>query len=159
VLVSLVLLVAGGSACGIANYPTNAGQVGISVDQAGRPVIAIMTCAQATPMIEMSEGRKPSDPETKQNVLRGRWQARRAFTGVQTFTLGKSTVDWETVRDPGALESDRLFVVDGGTVEDDNASLGGASFRLEDLTRLSPNQVRVADKVESLSTFGAYQCQ
>lgn len=156
---SLSLLLAGLSACGNWISVNDAGLVGITVDPAGHPVIAVMTCAESTPLIGMAEGRNESDPDTEPNVERGRWRARRAFAGVATIPLAGPGENWVTVRRPGALELDRTFVVDGGTVEDEHASLGGVSFRVADLARLSPGQIKVDAKIESLSTFGAYQCR
>jgi hypothetical protein len=156
---SLSLLLAGLSACGNWISVNDAGRVGITVDPAGHPVIAVMTCAESTPVIGMAEGRKESDPDTEPNVERGRWRARRAFAGVEMIPLAGPGENWETVRSPGALEVDRTFVVDGGTVEDEHASLGGVSFRIADLARLSPDRVQVEGKVESLGTFGAYRCR
>jgi hypothetical protein len=115
----LGLLIAGLSACGNWISVTDAGRIGITVDAAGNPVIAVMTCGES---------------------------------------LGEPGDNWVTVRRPGALETDKLFVVDGGTVEDEHASLGAVSFRTADVARLSPGQVQVPGKVESLSTFGAYRC-
>jgi hypothetical protein len=146
------------SACG--NWITvhDAGQIGITVDTAGQPVVAVMTCSKATPVIEMSEGRKKSDPDNKVSVSRGSWQARRAFTGVEKLALTAPSSSWKATGSPGRLESDRLFVVDGGTREDSNGSLGGVSFRTGDLAALSPDTVRVNGKIKSLNAFGAYQC-
>lgn len=154
----LSLLVAGLSACGNWISVTDAGRVGITVDAAGQPVIAVVTCSESTPVIGMAEGRDASDPDTEPNVERGRWRAREAFTGVATLPLADPGENWVTARRPGALETDRLFVVDGGTVEDEHASLGGVSFRIADLARLSPGEVRVEGNVEPLSTFRAYRC-
>jgi hypothetical protein len=152
------LLVAGVSACGNVVTVVDAGQLGITVDAAGHPVIAVMSCGPATPVINLAEGRKPSDPEDQPNVQRGSWRARTSFAGVQQLALVEPGATWVTARGPGTLEVDRLFVVDGGTVEDDNASLVPVSFRTADLTGLAPGQIRVAGKTESLSEFGAYQC-
>ena len=157
-LLMLSLGIAGLSGCGNAITVHDAGQVGITVDQAGGPVIMIMTCAMATPVIDLAEGRKESDPSTKQNVERGLWRARKAFTGVKQFALRNPGEDWLMSRDPGPLEPDRLFIVDGGTAEDKNASLTPVDFRTPDLTRLSPDQVLVNGKVEPLSSFGDYRC-
>ena len=157
-LVSLSFLVIGGSACGNWISVSYAGQVGITVDQAGQPVIAVMTCSKATPVIELSEGRKKSDPDHTPNVQRGGWKARRAFAGVDKIALSSPGENWVTTLDPGGLELDRPFVVDGGTTEDENASLGGVSFHRQDLAQLSPNQVQVEGKVESMDAFGAYRC-
>jgi hypothetical protein len=154
----LSLLVAGLSACGNWISVTDAGRVGITVDPARRPVIVVMTCGESTPVIGMAEGRNESDPDTEPNVERGQWRARQAFAGVQTFPLADPGANWVTVRRPEALETDTLFVVEGGTVEDEHASLGGVSFRIADLARLSPGQVQVEGKVEPLGTFGTYQC-
>ena len=158
-VVWLSLLVAGLSACGNWISVTDAGRVGITVDAARHPVIAVMTCGESTPVIGMAEGRNESDPDTEPNVERGRWRAHKSFAGVQTFPLADPGENWVTVRRPGTLETDKLFVVEAGTVEDEHASLGGVSFRIADLARLSPGQVQVEGNVESLSTFGAYQCQ
>jgi hypothetical protein len=154
----LSLLVAGLAACGNWISVTDAGRVGITVDAAKHPVIAVMTCGRSTPVIGMAEGRHESDPDTEPNVERGQWRAREAFIGVQTFPLADPGQNWVTIRRPGALETDNLFVVEGGTVEDQHASLGGVSFRIADLARLSPGQVQVEGRLESLSTFGTYQC-
>jgi hypothetical protein len=146
------------SACGNWISVTDAGRVGVTVDAAGHPVIAVMTCGESTPVIGMAEGRDESAPDAEPNVERGRWRAREAFAGVETFPLADPGENWVTVRRPGALETDKLFVVDGGTVEDEHASLGGVGFRSADLARLSPGQVQVEGRVESLDTFGAYRC-
>jgi hypothetical protein len=152
-------LVAALSACG--NWITvhDAGQLGLTVDRAGQPVVAVVTCAKATPVIEMSEGRKKSDPDSKVNVSRGHWEARRAVAGVEKLALTAPGDAWKTKSSPGPLESDRLFLVDGGTLEDDNASLGGVSFRVGDLASLSPDKVQVNGKIMSWSAFAADKCQ
>src|SRR5690242_15191114 len=149
----LSLLVGGLSACGNWISVTDAGRLGITVDAAGHPVLAVLTCRESTPVIGMAEGRKPSDPDTRPNVERGRWKARKAFSGVATFPVADARENWETVRGPGPLEAGKLFVVDGGTAEDEHASLGAVSFHDADLTHLRPGQVRVDGKVEPLSTF------
>jgi hypothetical protein len=154
----LTPLVAGLSACGNWISVTDAGRVGITVDPSGKPVIAVMTCGESTPVIGMAEGRNETGPDTEPNVERGRWRARKAFTGTETFPLTDPGENWVTLRGPGTLETGKVFVVEGGTVEDEHASLGGVSFRTADLARLSPGRVQVEGKVESLSTFGAYQC-
>jgi hypothetical protein len=146
------------SACGNWITVTDAGQLGITVDAAGQPVVAVVTCSSARPQITLSEGRKKSDPDTKENVQRGSWEARRAFSGFAKLPVTAPGKNWKTTSSSGALEPGPLFVVDGGTVEDDNASLGGVSFRTEDLAELSPDQVQVNGKIKSLSAFGAYQC-
>jgi hypothetical protein len=157
VAVSLVLVAV--SACGNAiSYPDKVGQVGITVDQAGRPVIAVMTCSKATPVIQMHEGRKPSDPDTKENVKRGSWQARTAFAGVRNLAPTATDDTWVTASGAGSLESDRMFLVTGGIAEKKNTTMGGVSFRLSDLDRLSPDQVQVDTGVQSLSAFSAYHC-
>jgi hypothetical protein len=157
-VLSATCLAASLSACG--NWITvhDAGQIGITVDTAGRPVVAVMTCSKATPVIEMAEGRKKSDPDNKANVSRGSWQARRAFNGVERLALAAPGGNWKTTSSPGRLESDRLFVVDGGTREDSNGSLGGVSFRTADLAALTPDKVQVNGKIKSWNAFGAYQC-
>jgi hypothetical protein len=146
------------SACGNAIDITDAGQLGISVDEAGHPVIAVVTCTTSRPVISMFEGRKPTDPDSKPNVARGSWRARRAFSGVAKLSLTAPGQSWKTTSESGVLEPGQLFLVDGGTVEDDSASLGGVDFRPADLARLSPTQVRVNGKVTSWRAFGRYRC-
>jgi hypothetical protein len=158
VTTSLGLLVIGMSACGNRIDVTDAGQVGITVDQAGQPVIAVVICKTGTPVIDMSEGRKASDPDTKTNVQRGNWRAVKGFYGLQKLSVTAPDANWQTSRSPGTLQPDRLFIVDGGTTEDKNASLGGVSFHTQDLAQLSPSQVKVEGKIEPLSTFAAYRC-
>jgi len=152
-------LALGLSGCGNWITVTDAGQVGLTVDGAGQPVLAVMTCDTARPVIELVEGRRKADPDNKPNVQRGSWEARRGFSHVQKLALTAPGDDWKTTRSPGPLEPGRLFVVVAGTVEDENASLAGVSFRTQDLARLSPDQVLVDGKVESLRTFGAYECR
>lgn len=137
----------------------DAGQMGLTVDAAGQPVVAVVTCSRATPEIVMFEGRKKSDPGSKENVSRGHWVARRALSGVTTLALTAPGENWKTTSSPGPLESDRLFIVNGGTLEDDNASLGGVNFRTGDLATLSPDKVQVYGKTKSWSAFGAYKCR
>jgi hypothetical protein len=151
-------VLAGTTACGNAITVHHAGQLGITVDQAHRPVVAVMSCNRATPVINMAEGRRASDPDTKPNTERGAWKARTGFAGVQQFPLAAPGDGWATELDPGTLEPDRLFIVYGGTAEDENASLVQVSFRLQDLATLSPGQIRTDGKVEPLATFGAYRC-
>jgi hypothetical protein len=158
-VLSAACLTLGLSACG--NWispPTVVGQVGLTVDAAGQPVIAVVTCSKQTPMIYMYEGRKKSDPGSKQNVQRGSWKARRGFSGVEKLDLAAPGVNWRTTSPSGSLQSDRLFLVDTGTAEDDHASLGGVDFRLGDLARLTPDQVQVNGKIRSWSAFGAFTC-
>jgi hypothetical protein len=78
---------------------------------------------------------------------------------VRNIALKKPEEGWLTTRDPGSLESDRLFIVGGGTVEDKYANLTPVDFRTPDLTRLSPDQVLVNGKVEPISAFGDYRCR
>jgi hypothetical protein len=144
--------------CGNWISVTDAGQMGLTVDAAGQPVLAIVTCAKARPVVTMSEGRKKSDPDDKQNVERGGWEARRAFSGIEKLVLAAPSANWKTTRKPSALEPDKLFVIDGGTVEDENASLGGVSFRVADLDTLTPTAVQVNGKIVTWRTFGAYKC-
>jgi hypothetical protein len=158
-VVALSLVLVGVSGCGnLISYPDKVGQVGITVDQAGHPVIAVMTCSKATPVIGMFEGRKPSDPDTKENVKRGSWRARTAFAGVRSLTPTAPDDTWVIASAPGTLEADRVFVIDASIAEKENTTMGGVSFRLSDLDRLSPDQVQVDTGVQSLSTFSAYQC-
>jgi hypothetical protein len=148
------------SACGNWISVTDAGQLGLTVDAAGQPVLEVMTCSTATPLIDMAEGRKKSDSASTVNVERGRWTARRPFAGVRQFTLAAPGADWKTTKSPGTLEADRLFIIDGGTVEDDNADLVGVSFHTADLAKLTPGRVRVnlSGKTVSQRTFAAYKC-
>jgi hypothetical protein len=148
------------SACGNWISVTDAGQLGITVDAAGQPVVEVMTCSKATPLIDLAEGRKKSDPASKANVERGRWTARRPFSGVAQLALTAPGSDWKTTKSPGALESDRLFIINGGTLEDDNATLVGVSFRTADLAKLTPDRVRVnlTGRTVSQRTFAAYTC-
>ena len=151
-------VVAGTSACGNAITVHHAGRLGITVDQRHRPVVAVISCDRATPVINLAEGRRASDPDTRPNTERGAWKARTGFAGVQQFPLAAPGDGWVTELDPGTLEPDRLFIVYGGTVEDEDASLAQVSFRLQDLTTLSPGQIRTEGKVEPLATFSAYRC-
>jgi hypothetical protein len=159
VALSAMCLAVGLSACG--NWispPTVVGQLGLTVDLTGQPVVAIVSCSKQTPVIYMYEGRRRSDPDSKENVQRGTWQARRAFSGVERLALATPGEMWKTTRRSGTLESDRLFLVDSGTVENDNASLGAVNFRLRDLASLSPDTVQVAGKTTSWRAFAAYTC-
>jgi hypothetical protein len=147
------------SGCGNWISVTEAGQMGLTVDDAGRPVVAVMTCDKATPVVEMSEGRKKSDPDNAENVQRGGWQARHKYVGVERLALETPGPVWRTTTSgPGRLEPGTLFIVDGGTLEDDNASLGGVTFRVPDLARLSPDTVQVNGKTTSWRAFGAHHC-
>jgi hypothetical protein len=146
------------SACGNWVTVSDAGQLGLTVDAAGRPVVAVVTCHPVRPVIGLYEGHKKTDPENKANVRRGGWQSRRPFSGVAKLTLTAPDPSWTTTSSSPTLERGRLFVVDGGTLEDENASLGGVSFHLEDLAALSPDTVRVNGKAQSWQAFGAYRC-
>jgi hypothetical protein len=147
------------SACGNAITVHPAGQLGMTVDRAGQPVLAVMTCFRATPAIDLAEGRPEPDPGTQPNVQRGSWQARKGFSGVQRIAFATSGENWTSTKRPGTLEPGKLFVATGGTLEDKDANLAQVSFRAQDLARLTPDQVLVEEgKVEPLSTFSAYTC-
>ena len=146
------------SGCGNWISVTYAGQLGLTVDAAGRPVVAVFTCSKARPVINMAEGRKKSDPASKVNVERGTWQARRGFSGVQLLALTAPGQNWTPRSGPGRLQPGTLFIVEGGTVEVKDASLGGVDFRTKDLATLSPDEVQVNGKIESWHAFGSYQC-
>ena len=148
------------SACG--NWipdVTDSGQMGLSVDAAGQPVIAVMTCTKSTVAVDMFEGRKKSDPEDKVSVERGDWTARRPFAGVQKLSITAPGDGWKTKTAPGQLEPDIHFYAEGRTTEVEYSSLKGVGFRTRDLARLSPDRVEVNGKPMSWSTFAAYKCQ
>jgi hypothetical protein len=151
-------LAIGLSACGNWVTVTDAGQLGISVDPAGQPVVAVMTCSNARPVIGLFESRKKTDPDSKPNTRRGNWEARRPFAGVRKLAILAPGPTWKAASSLRSLERGKLFVLDGGTVEDSNASLGGASFRVDDLSALSPGDVLVNGKTQSWSDFGRYKC-
>ena len=148
------------SGCGNWISVNYAGQLGLTVDESGQPVVAVMTCSKETPVIDMYEGRKKSDPGSKENVRRGLWQSRRAFSGVEMLALTAPGASWKTSISPGPLEADRLFIVEGGTAEDKNGDIIGFNFRTSELAALSPGRVRVNldKKTMSLKAFGAYKC-
>lgn len=100
-----------------------------------------MVCSKYTPVVDLSEGRKASDPEEQENV-----------------SLANPGAKWKTVKDPGQLESGKLFIAGAGTLEDDNAGLRQVDFRIEDLAGLRPDQVYADGKTESLRTFAAQDC-
>ena len=106
----------------------------------------------------MYEGRKRSEPESTENVPRGSWQARKAFSGVEKLSIMAPGKHWKSTSSSGPLEADRLFVVEGFSVDDELASVGVSSFRTRDLAALTTDEVRVHGKIMSWSTFGAYQC-
>jgi hypothetical protein len=138
---------------------TDSGQMGLTVDAAGQPVIAVMTCLKTTVAVDMFEGRKKSDPEDKVSVDRGHWVARRAFAGVQKLSIVAPDDGWKTKLGPGQLEPDIHFYLEGRTTEIEYSSLGGTGFRIRDLAKLSPDKVEVNGKPMSWSAFAAYKCQ
>lgn len=157
--VSAVVLALAVSGCGNWITAHETGRVGITVDPAGSPVIAVLTCERSTPVVLMHEGRSESLADDEPNVQRGQWRAREPFTGVRTFSIADPGDQWRTDSTPGALEDDRLFIVDGGAVEDEDASLGGVTFRAEDLAAVTSDQVLVREgDLESLGAFGDYEC-
>ena len=137
---------------------TEAGRLGITVDGAGQPVIAIMTCSKVRPVISMYEGRKRSEPKAQRtcHAAAGRREKpsrasrssrswRRASTGNRRAVLGRS-------RQTGSSSWRAL------SVDDELASVGVSSFRTRDLAALTTDEVRVHGKIMSWSTSGAYQC-
>ena len=138
---------------------TDSGQLGLTVDATGQPVIAVFTCSKTTVAIDMYEGRKASDPDTKQSVERGSWQARRAFAGVQKLAILAPGDSWKTNSGPGRLEPTIHFYLEGSTTEVEYSSLGGTGFRTRDLAKLSPDRVEVNGKPMSWSAFAAYKCR
>ncbi len=154
---SVVLLVLAASGCGNAAVVHDAGQLGITVDAAGRPVIAVMSCAKATVWVNLSEGRQESQPGDQPNVQRASWRSRSSFAGVRTLAL-TGDGNWSSTGKAGSLQPDQLLVLGGGTAEDDDASLTPVSFRVSDLTGMSPDQVRIEGKTESLAGFGTHRC-
>ena len=159
VLVSAACVV-GLSACGnVLPDVTDSGQMGLTVDATGEPVIAVFTCSKATVAVDMFEGRKQNDPATKESVGRGSWQARRAFAGVQKLAIMAPGASWKTNSGPGQLESTTHFYLEGRTTEVEYSTLGGTGFRTRDLPKLSPDRVEVNGKPMSWSAFAAYKCR
>jgi hypothetical protein len=151
--------IVGLSACGNAiPEVTDSGQMGLTVDATGQPVIAVFTCTKTTAAVDMFEGRKRSDPQDKVSVDRGSWVARRAFAGVQRLAITAPGDDWKTDRGPGVLEPGTQFVLEGRTTEVEYSSLGGVGFRTRDLAKLSPDRVEVNGKPMSWRAFAAYKC-
>lgn len=148
------------SACGLMQGFTTVGRLGVSVDEDGEPVVAVMTCSEVRPVITMfDDGDKvATDPESEQHIERGRWVAGAGFAGARRLSISTPDQTWDVTRSPGALEPGRLFALEGFDVEDEFASVGGASFRIEDLAALTPDLVQVNGSVVSWSTFGAYRC-
>jgi len=151
-------LLVGLAACGNWIEVHDAGQLGLSVDAAGQPVVAVMLCAKGHALVDLAEGRKKTDPASKPNVERGRWVSRRSFSGVGKLAITAPGAGWKTSSGLRPLESDRLFLIDGGTTEDNNASLGGIDFHLSDLALLTPDKVRVNGKITPWSAFASYTC-
>jgi hypothetical protein len=151
--------IVGLSACGNAIPDvTDSGQMGLTVDATGQPVIAVFTCTKTTAAVDMFEGRKQSDPEDKVSVDRGSWVARRAFAGVQKLAITAPGEDWKTDSGPGVLESGTQFVLEGRTTEVEYSSLGGVDFRTRDLAKLSPERVEVNGEQMTWTAFAAYKC-
>lgn len=148
------------SACGLLEGFTTVGRLGVSVDAAGEPVIAVMTCSEVRPVITMfDDGDKvATDPESEQHIERGRWVAGAGFAGVRRLSISTPDQTWDVTRGPGALEPGRLFALEGFAVDDDFAALDGASFRVEDLAMLRPDRVQVNGELVSWAAFGAYRC-
>jgi hypothetical protein len=47
---------------------------------------------------------------------------------------------------PTALEPNRLFILTGGTADDEKTYLRQASFRVGDLAQLSPDRIEIEGK-------------
>ncbi len=137
---------------------TDAGRLGITVDAAGAPVLLVMLCEKGRPYVQLVEGRTKSDLESKANVQRGEWSTDTAYRGVQRLTPADPEAGWTTTESPGALAPDVLLVADGGTAEDDTASLVPVDFTPADLATLRPGQVLTGGKTVSLDSFGRYGC-
>lgn len=137
---------------------TDAGRLGVTVDASGAPVLLVMLCEKSRPYVQLVEGRKGSDPESKANVERGEWSTDTTYRGVQKLTLAAPEAMWTTTKSPGALASDVLLIADGGTAEDDTASLVPVDFTPADLATLRPGQVLAGGKTVSLDAFGSYRC-
>jgi hypothetical protein len=159
VLVTAVCVV-GLFACGnVIPDVTDAGQMGLTVDATGRPVVAVFTCSKTTVAVDMFEGRAKNDPGTKPSVRRGDWVALRPFAGVQKLSIMAPAGNWKTNSGPGRLESTTHFYLEGRTTEVEYSSLGGTGFVTRDLTRLSPDRVEVEGRPMPWSTFAAYRCR
>jgi hypothetical protein len=137
---------------------TDAGRMGVTVDAKGDPVLLVMLCDGGRPYVQLTEGRKPSDADSKQSTQRGEWSTDRKVNGVQRLTLGKPEAIWTTKQSPGALAPGVPLIAEGGTAEDDTATLVPVDFRPADLAGLRPGQVLTAEKTMPLSAFGRYTC-
>lgn len=137
---------------------TDAGRMGVTVDATGKPVLMVMLCDKGTANVQLAEGRKESDPATKTNVERGAWTAMRTFQGVQELSLSRPAGLWTPRTGPDALDPGVFLIAEGGTEEDDGASLVPVDFRPTDLARLEAGQVLTDAKTLSVADFGDYTC-
>jgi hypothetical protein len=151
--------VVGLTGCFNAITVTDAGRVGVTVDAAGKPVLLVMLCDKGTANVQLAEGRKESDPATKQNVERGAWTAVREFRGVRELSLSRPGALWTPANGAGNLDPEGLLIAEGGTEEDDTASLVPVDFRPANLVRLAPGKVLTSDGTVSRARFGRYTCQ
>jgi hypothetical protein len=138
---------------------TDAGRMGVTVDAKGDPVLLVMLCESSRPYVQLTEGRKPSDADSKQSTQRGEWSADTKVKGVQRLTLGRPEAMWTTKQSPGALAPGVLLIAEGGTAEDDTATFVPVDFRPTDLVALRPGQVLTAEKTIPLAAFGRYTCR
>lgn len=126
------------------------GALGVTVDDAGRPVLVVEACDGAASVITLSFDREGlTGDEVNKDIAR--WAAADPASGTSELVLHAPGAPW--IGEGVELPADRGFVA-GGQGESDTSVLTQVSFRASDLADLDPEKVYRNDP-DSLTNLDA----
>lgn len=144
--VGLTTLVAIGlTACG----PPSVGQVGIGVDDQGRPVGFVQVCSG-----HVDTARLFAEPEPDIDKWLGGWNVDPVVTNASSWSLERGGGGWSAPNPLPALTEGTVYSLNAGA-RDNSGTAGYVLFTLSDLEAMSPGQVRYYDYRRALASAPA----
>jgi len=163
-LIPAAIVVALLAACGNQVDAEVVGQVGISVDEQGAPVVVVAVCTDFIDTVDISLGREglgegDSNPEV------GTWEAQEHVTDFATLNLANPGEAWKA-HAPLALEPDKHYIVLAEQAEAD-VEATQVDFFGKDVAGLAPGKVYTSsgdpDSVKLVgheaADFQSFACQ
>lgn len=142
---ALVLLTAG---CGnLVGDVEQVGRLGVTVDEAGKPVVLVEPCREGTARIDVSLGRSPGMDSEQKNEEVGSWTAAAASDKPSELEVTAPGDAWKgpKVEPP---QKTTHWILTGTFDGEDETSLAGLDFTGADLAALDTDTVLVGGSGE-----------
>lgn len=121
--------------------PRSAGTVGVGIDKAGRPVGYVRVCQG-----DQMDSAALYDQTHPESAALAHWHAEPAVSGSSSWSLQNPGRVWTIDRTLSGLQPGTVYALRAGTSDGPDPVTGGdVLFTLSDLSRMSPDQVRVYD--------------